>query len=287
MQHFFAPGKLLLSGEYSVLQGAKAVAVPTKAGQHLEVRAIDDRDIQYRAFDHQGAVWLNFKLSEAQRPEELLVRDIIQELLPPDKITATLLESRLDFPREWGLGSSSTFISLIAQWAQADVWPLFFKYLKGSGYDVAVAEARTSLSYQLQEPQKPRWERVKIPAFFKDTALVYRGQKQNSAREVERFLSCSHPRELVAEISKLSEDLLKLNDVQSLEDWMDEHEHKTAQLIGRSPLSAGLLPAFPGSAKSLGAWGGDFIWLSRYEGTQALQKAGYGESYRFSELIHF
>jgi mevalonate kinase len=37
MQQFYAPGKLLITGEYAVLDGAWALALPTRLGQTLTV----------------------------------------------------------------------------------------------------------------------------------------------------------------------------------------------------------------------------------------------------------
>lgn len=285
MKSFFAPGKLMLSGEYSVLQGAHALAVPTKRGQHLKVEAYAKNDLRYSAYDDANNLWLDFHLSEAKSEAEILVRDILYQAMEKEALKGWHLSTKLDFPRAWGLGSSSTFISLIAQWTEHEVWPLFFKFLKGSGYDVAVAEERASLMYQLEEEHKPSWTKVEIPKFFKDTALVYLGQKQNSANEVKRFLSKKRSATLVEEISSLSLNLLKLGDRKELAEWMIEHESKTAELIGRSPVPPLHLPKIEGQAKSLGAWGGDFIWLSHAESIKTVQKNGFPDAYPFYKLV--
>jgi len=285
MPNFFAPGKLLLSGEYSVLQGAKAIAVPTKMGQHLKVNPSASGDLHYTALDEKGLPWLDFQLSKAKGPEECLVRDLLMAAQSEEELKAWALETKLDFPRVWGLGSSSTFISLIAEWTQQDVWPLFFKFLKGSGYDVAVALAKTAIEYQLSDAKKPQWKSVQIPDFFGDTGLMYLGQKQNSAREVSRYLASEHPQKLVQEISRLSEDLLKLSDVQELEAWMEEHERKTASLIGKPTIEESFRPIIDGKIKSLGAWGGDFVWLSRLDSAEKLKSAGFNHIFRFKELV--
>jgi mevalonate kinase len=287
MQEFFAHGKLMLSGEYSVLQGAKAVAVPCKMGQHLKVSRIDSTDLKYRALDHQGKVWLDFNLSQASSAEEKLLAEILNSHAQADQLRGWQLETRLDFPREWGLGSSSSFISLIAKWLKQDVWPLFFTHLSGSGYDVAVAESGRPIIYQLLKPQQPSWEACELPKFFEQTYFLYLGQKQNSAQEVARFLKSERPQDLVQELSSLSEALLNLSGISDLEDWMQEHEKLTSELIGRKPVPASLLPEFGGLAKSLGAWGGDFLWLSKVDDFQALKSAGYHTLVPYSEMVAF
>lgn len=275
MQRFFAPGKLLLSGEYSVLQGAKAVSIPTRYGQHLQAEKHAGADLHYRALDDKGEAWLDFKLSEAKLPEEMLLKNILLSHADFSDLQGWKLESRLDFPREWGLGSSSTFISLIAKWLNTDVWPLFFEHLKGSGYDVAVAESQQEIIYELKSPKGPYWENAKLPDFFDSTYFVYLGQKQNSAAEVKRYLQNQHPKALIQSLSALSEQLLKLRSISDLEAWMLEHEKLTSMLIGRKPIPPQVLPEFGGVAKSLGAWGGDFLWLSKVEDPQVLIDKGF------------
>ncbi|WP_421753980.1 GYDIA family GHMP kinase [Croceimicrobium sp.] len=286
MKHFFAPGKLLLSAEYSVLEGAKAIAVPTIKGQHLEIFPQAEKTMLYKALDEKAEPWLDFQLGQAQSEEEMLVQNIILDACGSQVPEFCKVQSRLDFPRAWGLGSSSTFISLMAQWLETDVWSLFFKHLKGSGYDVAVAEAGHVIEYQLFD-KKPHWQEVQIPEFFKNTFLLYLGKKQNSAREVDRYLKKDRSASLVQKISNLSDELLQLSDIAALANWMEVHEAYTAELIGRKPLPLQILPKYKGQAKSLGAWGGDFLWLSEAPEAEELKAAGLNQVFKFSELVPF
>ena len=56
--NFFANGKLLLTGEYAVLRGACALALPTKFGQHLTVEENNSNFINWKSLDHKNKVWL-------------------------------------------------------------------------------------------------------------------------------------------------------------------------------------------------------------------------------------
>ena len=47
-------GKLLLTGEYVVLDGAMALAIPTKYGQSLEVEYINDPKLIWKSLDEKG-----------------------------------------------------------------------------------------------------------------------------------------------------------------------------------------------------------------------------------------
>jgi mevalonate kinase len=44
MQTFYSHGKLLISSEYAVLDGAQALALPTKFGQTLKVESTSKKN---------------------------------------------------------------------------------------------------------------------------------------------------------------------------------------------------------------------------------------------------
>jgi len=57
MQNFYSNGKLLLTGEYVVLDDALSLAVPTKFGQSLKVEPISENKILWKSLDKKGDVW--------------------------------------------------------------------------------------------------------------------------------------------------------------------------------------------------------------------------------------
>src|SRR5690606_12277563 len=57
MQKFHSNGKLLLTGEYVVLDGATALALPTKYGQTLEVVFSEKEGIFWKSFDEKELIW--------------------------------------------------------------------------------------------------------------------------------------------------------------------------------------------------------------------------------------
>ena len=57
MKKFYSNGKLLLTAEYFVLDGAKALAVPTKLGQDLIVEPISEKKIIWASFSESGECW--------------------------------------------------------------------------------------------------------------------------------------------------------------------------------------------------------------------------------------
>ena len=58
MASFYSNGKLLITGEYLVLDGAKALAIPTKFGQHLEVKKIDEPKLIWESYSDTNNLWL-------------------------------------------------------------------------------------------------------------------------------------------------------------------------------------------------------------------------------------
>ena len=63
MQEFYSHGKLLISAEYAVLDGAKALALPTKLGQRLQVTKTNTEHIFWKSFDYQNNLWFETTLS--------------------------------------------------------------------------------------------------------------------------------------------------------------------------------------------------------------------------------
>ena len=69
-QTFYSNGKLLITGEYLVLDGAKALALPTKFGQNLIVEKGKNKEIVWKSFDKDNSIWFN---------ETLLFSEIIEK----------------------------------------------------------------------------------------------------------------------------------------------------------------------------------------------------------------
>ena len=55
---FYSNGKLLLTAEYLVLDGATALALPTKFGQNLIVEQIEsNKTIVWKSYDIDHSIW--------------------------------------------------------------------------------------------------------------------------------------------------------------------------------------------------------------------------------------
>ena len=65
MKHsFYSHGKLLLSGEYAVLDGATALAVPTRLGQWLHVEASGTDGMEWESQNPDGSAWFKTRFQE-------------------------------------------------------------------------------------------------------------------------------------------------------------------------------------------------------------------------------
>ena len=187
MKEFYAHGKLLLTGEYAITQGANGFAVPTTLGQKLTVKFLDSPNIHWQAYTATGDCWLDVLLSsqleilKTDQPKEAqhLVKQLQIVAAHSDKLTGGLhFKTHLEFDRSWGLGSSSTFTSLLAQFANLDVLDLFHGAHGGSGYDLACASATGPILYHIEkglaEATPVKW----APDFADDLAFVFSGKKQ-------------------------------------------------------------------------------------------------------------
>ena len=57
MKRFYSNGKLLLTGEYVVLDGATSLAVPTKFGQDLTIEPIQEPELVWGSFTNTEECW--------------------------------------------------------------------------------------------------------------------------------------------------------------------------------------------------------------------------------------
>ena len=61
-KRFYSNGKLLLTGEYAVLDGALSFALPTKYGQTLTISEVDSPYLYWTSLDEKGEKWFHTSL---------------------------------------------------------------------------------------------------------------------------------------------------------------------------------------------------------------------------------
>lgn len=296
----WANGKLLISGEYMVLAGAKALALPLKFGQELQVKENPVPVIRWIS-GQPGGVWFTCDLDpadcEIRTTNEPATASSLSKLFQaahklnasfPDKKTGSLVNVTANYPVEWGLGSSSTLISLVARWAQVDPFSLFRLVSEGSGYDIACA-GQTSMIFYLWDGIQPLITETQPGKALQDYAyFASLGNKQDSRKEVNSFLNRGNYSSMdVTYISELSTQICRAQTADELSRLVIEHETIMSNILNRESIAA-RFKNFPGTVKSLGAWGGDFAMfiseLKKKSVIKSLNEYGLQNVYTFNEI---
>ena len=298
----------MLTGEYLVLEGASALAVPTKFGQDLSVEKIKEPQLIWGSFTNTGDCWFEavFELpklrlvqatfnSDSEGSADFIAETLQDILLESRKLNPEFLKSEhgfqvktnLTFPRDWGLGTSSTLINNIAKWAKIDAFQLLWNSFSGSGYDIANAQYNTPILYGVKN-QKPEVKQVDfLPRFSDQLFFVHLNKKQDSKAGIARFKEkrekIHNEIQLVSEISKRLIQEQKLSEFKKL---IQEHEKIISSIIELPTVKERLFPDYFGTLKSLGAWGGDFILATGDKNTPQYFKAkGYTTILRYSDMV--
>ena len=216
---------------------------------------------------------------------------VIRDLNPQAFEPGLHFETHLEFDPSWGLGSSSTLISNLAQWAGVNPYELLKKTLGGSGYDIACATATSAIHYRLEHGE-PRIQPVTFnPPFVDHLFFVYQGKKQHSSEEVKAFNQHWAEKDLTTEMQTVSELSMALPTITYYEDFctlLQLHENILSRCLGREPVQQ-QYPDFPGVLKSLGAWGGDFLMAvtqQPFEDVKAyFHQKGMNTIFRYQDLI--
>ena len=301
-QDFYSNGKLLLTGEYVVLDGALSLAVPTSYGQYLSAETIDEPKIIWTSLDENKNIWfesvLEIKDNKVFHPlksEDNFTKRLIQILnaakqLNPDFLnnqTGYKIITELGFPRNWGLGSSSTLINNIANWAKVDAYKLSEKTFGGSGYDIASAQNDQPILYRIVN-NKAVSEKVKLNwSFTNQLFFIHLNKKQDSREGIAQYRSqISNTPNIINKISELTTKLIDCKTLLEFESLIQEHENLISSVIKLKPIKELLFKDYQGAIKSLGAWGGDFILVTGKESKmEYFRDKGYETIIPFNNMM--
>ncbi len=280
MGKIFSPGKLLITAEYAVLDGALALAVPTLQGQELffdEISGGQDR-IFWEAF-HQEKFWLkveidfkNWEIISTNIPNAaafvLKVFKNIQSL-SPERFRhgcSYHFKTNLHFPPDFGLGSSSTLMANLALWAGVDAFKLNEISLGGSGYDIAVAQQKSAVLYRITEASREVQPVIWNPPFKEELIFIHLNQKQNSREGIDLYRSKKTSPELISNLSDITHKVFNCKILLEFSDLMSLHEDLLSSFLGMQIAKEKYFHDCPSFVKSLGAWGGDFVMSSKFSG---------------------
>ena len=300
METFYSNGKLLITAEYLVLNGAEALALPTKFGQSLTVENNPEPILNWQSFDNNKELWFeapfyykdNLLYSKVENEFTNRLASILNaaKSLNPDFLNnheGHFVKTHLDFPTNWGLGTSSTLINNIANWAKINPYKLLKLTFGGSGYDIACASNNTPITYQLKD-EIPLVKPVAFrPEFTKYIYFVHLNQKQNSREGIAQYKSnTSDQTEAIKTISNITSELIHCSELDVFNKLIETHEYIISSIIQLPTVKNELFPDFTGSIKSLGAWGGDFVMVTSLENPKAyFNKKGYNTIRAYQDMI--
>ncbi len=300
---FYSNGKLLITGEYLVLDGAKAFALPTKFGQNLIVENGSNKEIEWQSYDFDENLWFQNTISFSEIIANIPVQietvkstlvNILHEayLLNPDFINNAegyKISTHLTFPKKWGLGTSSTLLNNIAQWTKIDAFTLLKNSFGGSGYDIACAQNNTPIIYRLDQQNLPTVETIYFsPDFTKNIHFVYLNKKQNSKAAINAYYNNKNQNlaHNIIDNDKITEAVLKAENLKEFAFALEKHEIHLSNILELETIKEIAFPDFSGVVKSLGAWGGDFVMVvSKENPTEYFTSKGYKTILTYDEMI--
>ncbi len=295
---------MLLTGEYYVLDGATALAVPTVPGQSMRVSEGSGSEVLWKSYDRTGQLWYqgSFDLMDfrAIKTTDAQIGDTLTAILKAaSRMNGDFLshwkkykvDTYLEFDRSWGMGSSSTLISCLAQWADVSPYHLLFDTLGGSGYDVACAQADGPILYRLGTDELHIDYVDFAPAFGEQLYIVYTGRKQDTRTAREHyFANRQHLNGTLEDISKLSVAISQSTSLTQFEKALKEHESIIAKSLKLATVQSERFKDYWGTVKSLGAWGGDCVLATSTEDDARTREYFRGKGcdtvFKFTELMY-
>jgi mevalonate kinase len=315
-QHLFANGKLLLTAEYAVLDGATALALPTKFGQTLDITPSLSTDLVWTSYDADGKNWFSasfdFDTFTCKTTSDATVSTLLEKIFaaalhlkydnaiaknrgftPPQYLTPFNAETRLTFPKNWGLGTSSTLIANLARVFNVNPYALLSATFGGSGYDIACATADSPLLFRREGDIIFSEKTTFAPTFSGNLYFVYLGKKQDSREGIERYKNKQKKAKnavytegsFLKEVSDLTTAFLTATDLKTFEKVLVQHENLIASLIELPRAKTLYFADYWGEIKSLGAWGGDFVLAT--SDRNAIETKKYFTSKGFDTVLTF
>jgi len=289
----------MLTSEYVAVDGALVLAIPTKLGQELFYTENEDQEslIFWEAY-HQNQLWLkatidykNWKILETNdsKASEFILKTLknVQNLseIKLKSDASYHVKTNLQFPSDFGLGSSSTLMNNLAEWANIDPFILNEISLGGSGYDVAVAKEKSAVLYS-RFPERV-YKTIDFQPNFKDELIfIHLNQKQDTREGISHYKSKPTSTELINDYSKLTKMIVNSQNLEEFSELMTIHEQKLSDFLGTPTVKEKYFQDCPSFVKSLGAWGGDFVLASKFGDYQDyFKKQGFSKIFSWKDLI--
>ena len=296
MQTFYSRGKLLITSEYLILKGAKGLAIPCNKGQFLEFKVINSKNLNWKSYDYNNRIWFeaifdceNFNCIKSNKKS--IAKSLSFILKETRKLNPKFLsinggeiKTQLEFDLNWGLGSSSTLISNLAQLNKINAYKLLSNTYGGSGYDIACSLVENPIIYEIKNNN---YNEVNFNPPFKDKLFfVYLNKKQNSKIEVNKFNTTKVDKKTIESINSITEIISKTKKYDEFNFLIKKHEQIISNVIKKTSVKKLKFQDFKGEIKSLGAWGGDFILASGLDSPSYFKSKGYKTIIKFDDMVY-
>ena len=296
---FKSHGKLMITGEYFVLRGAKSLLLPTKYSQDMIVSKLDNKAIiSWESYDHNHKKWFSVQFNlpyitiVGEKTEQKFflkkILDFVIKKIPKifDDNSGLKIKTRMDFQRNWGLGSSAILINNLSNYFGLDPFEISKNVTNSSGADIASVVTSKPITYSLSN-EKPLYKHVNFnPEFSKNLLFVFLNKKQSSSKEVEKFKSLKINDSEINSITQITNEIINCKKIDDFNYLINEHEEIISSKIKRKTVKNLLFKDFKGSIKSLGAWGGDFILASSENNCKNYFKSkGFETSFSFDDML--
>lgn len=302
MSVYKANGKLLLTSEYFILDGAVGLCLPAKLGQTLQVVQSENTYSSWQSFNADGSQWLACQFdgalnclesTDAAMAQRLMqIFKAAQKLNPEIKVERLHFETHLQFPNNWGLGSSSTLISLVAQYFSCNPYELLAATFGGSGYDIACATANNPILFNRNNENQINIQAADFsPPFYENLYFIHLNKKQDSREGIAHYkkLPLSDRLAIIPALNELTNRILHAKDLNHFISLLEKHENLISGNLDLSQIKTLHFSDFSGAVKSLGAWGGDFVLtashLTQEELTAYFNAKGYFTIISYNSLI--
>lgn len=301
---WFSNGNLIISGEYYVLAGAKALAIPLRTGQKMDVDiGENDKSIIKWTTNVFGKEWFkaemeteNIEITATSDPDiAQRLQKILNELsfLSPYVFSGGRsynISCNIGFNPDWGWGSSATLISNLSGWAGIDPFVLNKLVSSGSGYDIAASQSPSPIFFRLADGVPEIKPAIFNPSFKDSILFVYLGKKQNTETSIIKSIGPVRKNQnLIPAISSLTHKIAEEGNLAEFMRIISEHEKIIASTLKQPRIKDERFPDFEGEIKSLGAWGGDFAMVVSPHGEAFIRnyfiKKGLDPIFRFDDIV--
>jgi len=298
---FKSNGKLLITSEYLVMKGAMALAIPAKLDQELNVISTNSDFVNWKSFDKNNQIWYEEKFyldkgaliynSQKNKMSDLIVRlfDYIHTFNSPEKSIGNEFIWKINFDRNWGLGSSSTLINNLSKWAKVNPYKLLFSVFNGSGYDIACCDKSNPIIFQKKDDYLSVSNTTFNPDFLNNLFLIFLNKKQDTQKSIQNFLKTDEPfSEEINQINEIVHEIENVKDITTFESLIERHEKIIAKILQIPTIQNEKFTDYNnGVIKSLGSWGGDFVLATGDEKSMDyFKEKGFNTVKKISDLLY-